>query len=281
MKKNDHSEILISQLKKISGELRITLVKMMNAAQSGHLGGSLSAVEIVTALYFHQMRIDPEKPDWSDRDRFICSKGHAAPLLYATLAKRGYFPEDWLLTLRRLNSRLQGHPDMTKTPGIDINSGSLGHGLSVALGMCQGARLSRKAFRVYVLLGCGETQEGQIWEAAMAAAHYGISSLTAIMDFNKVQLDGTNEEIMSLGEVNDKWRAFGWETIEADGHDLKSVLDALDKAAAIKDKPAIIIAHTVKGKGVSFMEGKSEWHGKPISDQETEAALAELSEEGR
>jgi len=249
---------------------------MIYKAQSGHPGGSLSSIDILTCLYFHHMRIKPEDPSWEDRDRFVLSKGHAAPALYAVLAELGYFPKEALLTLRQVGSMLQGHPDMRKTPGIEMSTGSLGNGLSVGIGMALGARLVRKNYHVYVLIGDGEVNEGEIWEAAMAASKYKLDNLTAICDFNRVQLDGPIEEIMPLDPLPEKWKAFNWNVIEIDGHNMEEILDALDEAKQIKGKPTMIIAHTIKGKGISFMEGKFQWHGKAPDKEEYGIALEEL-----
>ena len=252
---------------------------MIHRAGSGHPGGSLSAAEIIAALYFHQLRLDPAHPDWPERDRFFLSKGHAAPLLYAALAHRGFFPREELATLRRIGSRLQGHPDRLKTPGVEMTAGVLGHGLSIGVGLALAARLNHAPYRTYVLLGDGEIQAGVIWEGAMAAAKYGLDHLTAILDYNGVQLDGPVHEIMPLEPAMDKWRAFNWHVIEIDGHNMGQVLDALGEATHIHARPTIIVAHTVKGKGVSFMENQSKWHGRAPSDEELRIALAEL--EGR
>ena len=249
---------------------------MLAAAGSGHPGGSLSAVEIVTALYFGGfLRFDPEKPDWEDRDRFILSKGHGVPVQYAALAEAGMLPVEELRTLRRIDSRLQGHPVLGTAPGIEASTGSLGQGLSIGLGMALAARIDRKDWLVYVLLGDGECQEGQVWEAAMAAGHHQPNNLIAIVDYNKFQLDGAISEIIGLEPFADKWRAFGWETREIDGHDLGQVVEALDWAGR-QGKPACIIAHTIKGKGVSFMENNNAYHGVAPSEEELARALREL-----
>ena len=252
---------------------------MTTKAGSGHPGGSLSAADIIAALYFHHMRYDPKKPKWEDRDRFVLSKGHACPSLYAALAKAGFFSEETLWTLRKLGSILDGHPDMTKTPGIDASTGNLGIGLSFGIGIALAGRLDHKNYRVYVLLGDGELDEGQVWEAAMAASHFKIDNLTAIVDNNSMQLDGFTRDIMSLEPLAEKWSAFGWHVIEIDGHNVKEILDALDAAEKIKSKPPVIIAHTIKGKGVSFMENQVYYHGKPVSEESLERALTELSAE--
>ncbi len=257
-------------------EARRWIVKMIHEAGSGHPGGSLSAVDILTALYFRVMRHDPENPLWEDRDRLVLSKGHSAPALYSTLALSGYFEKDELLTLRKLGSRLQGHPSKNKTPGIDMSTGSLGQGLSIAIGMALGARLDRKDYRVYCILGDGESQEGQLWEAAMAASHYKVDNLCAILDRNQLQIDGPTEKIMSLEPVFPKFKAFGWHVVEVNGHDLKELLRAFHEAETYKGKPTIIIANTIKGKGVSFMEGSLKFHGKAPSKEELKQALEEL-----
>ena len=267
---------LISDLEKRALFIRQNIIKMIHKAGSGHPGGSLSAVEILTALYFHIMKIRPKEPDWSDRDRFILSKGHACPVLYAALAERGYFPIKELDTLRKMGSILQGHPDMQKTPGVDITSGSLGQGLSVGVGMALAAKLDRKEYHTYVLLGDGELQEGQIWEAAMSAAHYLLNNLTVIIDYNGLQVDGKTSEIMEVSPIKEKWSAFNWDVIEADGHNFNEILDALIKAKKSKSKPFVIIVRTIKGKGVSFMENKVDWHGRSINDEELRIALKEL-----
>ncbi|WP_177224003.1 transketolase [Neomoorella thermoacetica] len=257
--------------------IRRDIVRMVGAAGSGHPGGSLSAVEIMTALYFKVMRLDPERPDWPERDRFVLSKGHAAPVLYAALAERGFFAVDKLDTLRRLGSPLQGHPDRKSLPGVEVSTGSLGHGLAVANGMALAGRLDGRDYRVYVLLGDGELEEGMVWEGAMAAAHYRLDNLTAIVDHNHLQIDGRVEEVMSPEPVADKFRAFGWEVMTIDGHDFGQILDALERAREVKGKPTVIIAETIKGKGVSFMENQAGWHGKAPKPEEVEKALAELA----
>jgi transketolase len=271
-----HDEHLIKRLNEIALALRRDSLIATTKAGSGHPGGSLSAADILAALYFHHMRHDPENPTWEDRDRFILSKGHACPALYAALARAGYFPRETLWTLRQVGSILQGHPDMRLTPGVEASTGTLGQGLSIGNGIALAARLDGKKHRVYVLLGDGELDEGQVWEAAMAAAHYKIDNLTAIVDFNSIQLDGPTSKIMSLKPVSDKWRAFGWEVTEINGHDMKEILDALDEAEQIKSKPAVIIAHTIKGKGVSFMEGQVRYHGVALTEEELTRALEEL-----
>ena len=270
-------EDLLNELRQRAREIRCDLVRMLAAAGSGHSGGSLSAVEIVTALYWHVLRIRPDEPAWPDRDRFVLSKGHAAPVLYAVLAERGFFPVAELQTLRKLGSRLQGHPDLRKVPGVEASTGSLGQGLSVGLGMALAGRLDRRSCRVYVLLGDGECEEGQVWEAAMAAAHYQAGNLTAIIDNNGLQIDGPVAEVLSPLPLPEKWRAFGWEVTEVDGHDPGALLQAFDWAAGVNgSKPKLIVAHTVKGKGISFMENQVDWHGKTPSPEQATCALKEL-----
>ncbi|MCG8501230.1 MAG: transketolase [Firmicutes bacterium] len=251
---------------------------MIYKANAGHPGGSLSAADIVTALYFHVMQIDPQNPNWEARDRFILSKGHACPVWYAALAEKGYFDMVHLNTLRKFHSILQGHPDMQKTTGIDMTSGSLGNGLSVGIGMALAAKRNRLNYCVYVLLGDGEIQEGIVWEAAMSAAHYRLDNLIAIVDYNGLQVDGWTKEVMDIHPVVEKWEAFGWNTIEIDGHNMIEILDAFQKAHKIKG-PVVIVAHTVKGKGVSFMENVAVWHGLAPNDDQVKQALAELEKE--
>jgi transketolase len=267
----------IPDLEKMAKQLRRHVITMIATAGSGHPGGSLSAADIVTALYFKVMRHDPKNPQWPDRDRFVLSKGHAAPILYAALAECGYFPVEELSTLRKLGSRLQGHTDRTLTPGVEMSAGSLGQGLSYGIGMALAGRLDKKNYRVYVLLGDGECDEGQVWEAAMFSPHHKMDNITAIVDHNDLQLDGRVCDIMGLEPLTDKWRAFNWNVLEINGHDMGEVLKALKKAGEIKGKPTVIIAHTVKGKGVSFMEGNVDFHGKAPNPQETEQALKELA----
>ena len=259
-----------------AADIRVDIIREVHAAASGHPGGSLSASDIVTVLYFHEMNIDPADPQKADRDKFVLSKGHAAPVQYAAMAERGYFPKEELLTLRKLGSRLQGHPSMKMLPGIEMSTGSLGQGVGVAVGMAMANKLDGKDGRVYTLLGDGEIQEGLVWEAAMAAAHYKLDNLCAIVDWNGLQIDGKNEDVMNVKPIDDKFKAFGWNVLECDGHDLDSVYEALETAKTVKGLPTIILAHTVKGKGVSFMEGKNAWHGKPINDEEYALAMAEL-----
>ena len=270
------SSASVTEMEATAKRLRRHIISMTGKAGSGHPGGSLSAVEIVTALYFRLLRHKPSDPGWSDRDRFILSKGHAAPLLYATLAECGYFPVDELLTLRQLDSRLQGHTDRTVTPGVEMSAGALGQGLSFAIGVALAGRLNSQPYRVYVLLGDGECDEGQVWEAAMAAAHFKVDNLVAIVDNNGQQIDGWNRDVMNLEPFNKKWQAFGWHVIEVDGHDFTQLIDAFEQAKSVREKPTVVIAHTVKGKGVSFMENNPDFHGKAPNAAEVEIALKEL-----
>jgi transketolase len=267
----------INDLESTARKLRRDVITMISKAGSGHPGGSLSAADIVTALYFSIMRHDPKNPHWPDRDRFILSKGHAAPILYAALAECGYFPLDWLDTLRKTGTCLQGHTDSTLTPGVDVSAGSLGQGLSVGIGMALAAKLDRKDYRTYVLLGDGECDEGQVWEAAMFAPNYKLDNLIAIVDFNGLQLDGATKDIMNLEPFVTKWRSFNWEVMEINGHDITQIIEALNSARKITAKPVVIVAHTVKGKGVSFMENNVDFHGKAPNKAETELALKELA----
>jgi len=273
-----HTEEVILSLEARARAIRRAVITMVHGAGSGHPGGSLSAADILAALYFHQLRIDPAQPHWEERDRFILSKGHAAPALYAALAMRGFFPESELITLRRLDSRLQGHPDRNKTPGVEMTAGALGHGLPIGAGLALAARLNGATYRTYVLLGDGEIQAGVVWEGAMAAAKYHLDNLTAILDFNGVQLDGMVADIMPLEPVAEKWRSFGWHVLEIDGHNMRQILDALDHAARIHAMPTIIVARTVKGKGVSFMENRSAWHGRAPTQEQYQQAMAELAD---
>ena len=257
-------------------KLRRHVITMIGKAGSGHPGGSLSAAEIITALYFKVLRHDPANPRWAERDRFILSKGHAAPILYAALAERGYFPGEELAALRTLGSCLQGHCDMTATRGVEMSSGSLGQGLSFGIGIALAGRLNARDYRVYVLLGDGECDEGQVWEAAMASAHFKLDNLVAIVDHNELQIDGWNRDVMNLEPLPEKWKAFGWHTIEVNGHDLSQLIAAFDEAKRVRGKPTAIIAHTIKGKGVSFMENNVDFHGKAPTPAEMEKALEEL-----
>jgi transketolase len=258
-------------------QLRREIIRMIGEAGSGHPGGSLSAIDLIATLYFKHLRHDPKNPDWPDRDRFILSKGHGAPALYATLAYAGYFPKEALKTLRKLGSPLQGHPEKGKLAGVEASTGSLGQGISIGIGMALAARIDRKPCRVYVLIGDGEADEGQVWEAAMFAGHHKVDNLTVMMDCNGQQLDSWTKEIMNLEPIPDKWRAFGWHVIEIDGNDLKQVDVAYGEAKATRGKPTVIVARTIKGKGVSFMENNIEFHGMAPTAEQVEAALKELA----
>jgi transketolase len=273
----DHSRQLIKDLEEKTRLFRREILEMTFKAGSGHPGGSLSAVDIITVLYYHQMRIDPKNPKWADRDRFVLSKGHVCPALYAVLAEIGFFPKQALWTLRRPESILQGHPDMRLTPGVEMSTGSLGQGLSVACGMALAARLDEKDYAVYCMLGDGEVQEGNVWEGAMFATHERLDNLIAILDRNRLQIEGFTEDIMTLNPLEDKWKAFGWTVLELeDGNDIKQILNVLDKAVERQGKPKIIIANTIKGKGVSFMENRAEYHGRALSPDEMKRARQEL-----
>lgn len=256
--------------------LRGHILRMLAQAGSGHTGGSLSAADIVACLYFWEMNVDPKNPKDENRDRFVLSKGHAAPVLYAALAEKGFFPVEMLSTLRKMGSPLQGHPDMRKLPGVEASTGSLGQGISWAVGMALGGKLDRRDYRVYALLGDGELQEGMVWEALMAAAHYKLDNLVVIVDHNGLQIDGKISEVMSPEPVVDKFKAFGFEVLNIDGHDIEAILKAFEKARSTKGRPTAIIAETVKGKGVSFMENRVEWHGVAPKEEELAKALAEL-----
>lgn len=276
--KLSEDEELIQRLQERARTIRKHIIRMTGIAQSGHPGGSLSAADIVTVLYFHEMTIDPRNPKWEDRDRFVLSKGHASPVLYAALAEKGYFDVAELDTFRAINSRLSGHPSMKDTPGVDMSTGSLGQGLSTAVGMALAAKILRKDFRVYAMIGDGESQEGQIWEAAMAAPKFGLDNLTVFLDHNGLQIDGPNDEVMPIKPVKEKWEAFNWHVLEIDGHNLREIIKALGIAREVKGRPTMIIANTVKGKGVSFMENVVDFHGNPPTPEQMEQALAELEE---
>lgn len=267
---------LISDLEQKARIVRQDIIIMTGLAGSGHPGGSLSSADIVTVLYFYYMRHKPEDPFWSERDRFILSKGHAAPVLYAAMAEAGYFPKQEIRTLRKYKSRLQGHPHKLFLPGVEISTGSLGQGLAVANGVALAGKLDHKNYRVYVVIGDGESQEGMVWEAAMFASQYKLDNLTAFLDYNKLQINGRIDEIVDLEPVVEKWESFGWNTLEIDGHDITQIIEALDKAKKTKGQSTMIIAHTTKGKGVSFMENKVEFHGKAPSPEQTAQALKEL-----
>lgn len=270
----------IEDLRKKAQQIRVSIIEMLCEAKSGHPGGSLSSVEIVTALYFNEMRHDPKRPHWDERDRFVISKGHGVPTVYAAMALGGYFPASELMTLRKTGSRLQGHPDPARLPGMEAPTGSLGQGLSIAQGMALAARLSPKPWHTYCLLGDGELQEGQVWEAAMSAPNFKLGGLTAIIDYNGGQIDGPTKDVMNLEPIADKWRAFNWEVSVIDGHDLKQVLEALQRARKAdihNGKPHLIVANTVKGKGVSFMEHKIGWHGVAPTKDEALKCIEEIN----
>jgi len=274
--KSNVSEKDITVLREKAKTLRMEILKMLTEAGSGHTGGSLSAADIVTALYFYKMRHHPNDPKWIERDRFILSKGHAAPVLYAALALSGYFDKSLLRTLRKIGSPLQGHPCSGKLPGIEISTGSLGQGLSIANGIAMGLKLDNLSSRVYCLLGDGEIQEGQVWEAAMTASHYNLDNLCAIIDNNGLQIDGHCCDVMCVEPIVNKWAAFGWQVLDINGHDMEAIVSALNEAETLKGKPTMIVARTVKGKGVSFFEGKVEYHGLAPTHEELEKALKEL-----
>ncbi len=266
----------IEELKEISRNTRKLILESLAEAKSGHPGGSLSAVELVVALYYSVMNHDPKNPSWPDRDRFILSKGHAAPLLYAVLAQLGYFPIEQLKTLRKINSMLQGHPDSRKTPGVEMCAGSEGIGLSVGVGEALAAKIDRKNYRVYVMMGDGEMQEGQIWEAAMCASKYRLDNLTGIVDRNGIQQDGLTEQIMPIEPLSSKWKAFNWNVIEVDGYDFEQILSAFARSKESRNRPTVIIAHTTKGKGVEFMEWSPEYHGKVPDKKTVETIIKDL-----
>lgn len=264
------------ELEALCKKFRMDLIELLHRIQTGHPGGSLSSTEILTTLYYEIMNIDPKNPEMEGRDRLILSKGHAAPMLYLIMAELGYFPKEELKTLRQINSRLQGHPCVHKTPGVELSTGPLGLGLGAGVGMALGERLKKSNAYIYVVLGDGESEEGGVWEAAMAASKFKTTHCIAFLDSNGVQLDGTLEEIMPMGDIAAKWEAFGWNVIRCDGHDVSAIEAAVREAKEETKKPTIIICATVKGKGISFMEGKSAWHGKPIGDKEYEQAKLEL-----
>ena len=274
--KRPHGQPTIPELERHATVLRIDCVRMLAVAKSGHLDSSLSAADIVAALYYRVLRHDPERPRWPGRDRFVLSKGHAAPIQYAALARHGYFPHEDLMKLRKLDAHLQGHPDMTRTPGVEVSTGSLGQGLSMSLGIALGLRLDRiDEAHVFTVMSDGDCQEGQSWEAAMAAAHYGVSNLTAVIDYNHLQTDGTTEEVMDIGDVRRKFDAFDWETVEINGHDMSAVVEALEWSRT-RERPAAIVCQTRKGCGVSLMENTFGFHGKPPTAEQAEQALTEL-----
>ena len=269
----------LDELKSISTEIRKDIVKMLTESASGHPGGSLSAADIMTVLFFKEMNIDPNNEKDPNRDRFVLSKGHAAPVLYSTLARRGYFPVEELSTLRKFKSRLQGHPSIQYLPGIDMSTGSLGQGISAAVGMALAGKIDKKDYRVYTILGDGELEEGQVWEASMCAAHYKLNNLTAFIDFNGLQIDGDITKVMNPCPIDKKFEAFGWNVLVIDGHNYEEIIDAIEKAKECKDKPTAVVCKTIKGKGVSFMENQAEWHGIAPSREQCEAALKELGGE--
>lgn len=271
-----NKKLSVEELKKTAVTVRRDIVEMIHNVNSGHPGGSLSATDLVTALYFNIMNHEPSKPDWEDRDRFILSKGHACPVLYSCMARTGYFPLEELKTLRRIDSRIQGHPEVRKLPGIEASTGSLGQGLSIGIGLALGAKLQGKTFRSFVLMGDGEINEGQVWEAALYAGNKKLDNLVAIVDVNRQQLDGWVKDIMPLDPLADKWKAFGWEVLEIDGHNMEEIVATFQKAETIKGKPTVILANTTKGKGVSFMENNLEFHGAAPNKEQLEQALKEL-----
>lgn len=266
----------LKELQDMSKNIRGDIVRMTAEAGSGHPGGSLSSVELMTALFFNVMNHRPQEPSWSQRDRFILSKGHVGPVLYAVMARSGYFPVEELLTFRKLGSRLQGHPSMKSLPGLENSSGSLGQGLSIANGLALAAKLNKEQHRIYCLLGDGELQEGQVWEAIMTGAHYKLDNVCAMVDYNNLQIDGKVEDVKNIAPLKEKWEAFNWYVKEIDGHDLSQVLLAFEEAGGQKGRPTVIIAHTVKGKGISFMENEAGWHGKAPNKDELQKALDEI-----
>ncbi len=271
--------IKLNDLLKMANEIRIDIIKETYFAGSGHPGGSLSAVEIVTALYFHEMNIDPTNPKLEGRDKFILSKGHGAPVLYATLAERGFFSKEELWKLRKLGAMLQGHPDMKKVPGVEMSTGSLGQGISASVGIALAGKMNKDSGRIYTLLGDGELQEGLVWEAAMSASHYQLDNLVGIIDWNGLQIDGKNQDVMTVTPLDKKFESFGWHVIVIDGHNFEEIIAAFEEARYTKGKPTMILAKTVKGKGVSFMEDNAGWHGKAPSAEEAELAVRELGGE--
>lgn len=267
----------VKELEKIANNVRIGIIESIHAAKSGHPGGSLSIAEILTVLYFNQMNIDETKPQAQSRDRLVLSKGHCAPALYSTLAERGFFEKGLLKTLRNINGNLQGHPDMNKIPGVDMTTGSLGQGLSVANGMAMASKLGGEGIRVYCICGDGELQEGQIWEAAMTSSHYKLDNLCLIVDNNNLQIDGNVDKVMNIYPLDEKFKSFGFEVIHVDGHNISELIKAFGQAKKVKGKPTVIIANTIKGKGVSFMEDQAGWHGKAPNEEEYKLAIKELT----
>lgn len=269
----------VEELKVTAKVIRGDIIEMLTESGSGHPGGSLSAVEILTALYFNKMNIDPSNYKDLNRDRFVLSKGHAAPVLYSTLARRGFFDVEELKTLRKLGSILQGHPNMNEVPGVDMSTGSLGQGISAAVGMAIAGKIDKKSYRVYALMGDGELEEGQVWEASMAAAHYKLDNLTAFIDYNGLQIDGACNEVMTVDPIPEKFKAFNWNVLEIDGHDFNEILNAIEEAEKCKGKPTVIVCKTVKGKGVSFMENVASWHGSAPNKEQCSIALREIGGE--
>ncbi len=267
----------IEELEKTAKDIRIEIIKSIYYAKSGHPGGSLSCADILTVLYFNQMNINPKEPNSPSRDRLVLSKGHGAPALYSTLANRGFFPKEELINLRKIDSKLQGHPDMRKVPGVDISTGSLGQGLSIANGMALNSKLNKDGYRVYCILGDGELQEGQVWEALMSSAHFKLDNLCVIVDNNNLQIDGNVDKVMNIYPLRKKFESFGFNVIDVDGHDIKELINAFDEAKTVKKKPTAIIAKTIKGKGVSFMENVGGWHGKAPNEEEYKQAINELT----
>jgi len=268
----------VSELEEIARKIRVDIIKMINAAGSGHPGGSLSAAEIFAVLYFNVMNHRPDDPNWEDRDRFVLSKGHACSGLYSAMARSGYLPVEELMTLRKIDTRLQGHPSRTNLHGIEASTGSLGQGLSIATGIALGLKMDKKTARVYCLMGDGEQDEGQVWEAAMSASHYKLDNLCAIVDRNKLQIDGLTKDVMDIEPLDEKYKAFGWHVIIVNGHNVGDLLKAFEEAEKMKGKPTVIIADTIKGKGVSFMENVADWHGRAPNDEQTKIALKDLGE---
>ncbi|HHV96976.1 MAG TPA: transketolase [Clostridiaceae bacterium] len=266
----------LKQFRIVATKIRKHIIEEVYHAASGHPGGSLSCTDILTVLYFHEMRVDPKNPNWPDRDRFVLSKGHCAPALYATLAERGFFPVEELVKFRSIESYLQGHPSMKDVPGVDMSTGSLGQGISASVGMALAGKIDNKDYRVYALLGDGELQEGQVWEALMSAAHYKLDNLTAFLDYNGLQIDGKITEVMSPEPVVEKFKAFGWNVIIIDGHDYEQIINAINTAKKTKGMPTMVVAKTTKGKGVSFMENQAGWHGSPPNKEQRDQAIAEL-----
>jgi transketolase len=272
------TDLQLQELKGHAMAVRRNILTMVTAAKSGHPGGSLSATDILTTLYFAVMHVSPDQLKDPNRDRFVLSKGHASPVLYATLAEKGFFPIEELLSFRKINSRIQGHPSMEDVPGVDMSTGSLGQGLSAANGMALAAKIDKRDYRVYAVLGDGELEEGQIWEAAMFAAHYKLDNLTIFIDFNGLQIDGPISEVMSPLPIPEKWRAFNWNVIEIDGHDFQAIYGAIETAKTVKGRPTVVVAHTVKGKGVCDMENVADWHGKAPTEEQCALFLQHLAD---